>query len=213
MDNIYKCCSVNREMIEMSREMDLSRKWPNPNLRIKLPIQGQHKIHYHKTMENTTILGWECGFCEKTNEDLSRRHCIICGTPEPPRYYVIGPAIEPGIGRRWFGKLEGPIDDKDNKADTTDLSSANLCNTDSVCVGERSGINNNMNTNRTGEGITSDEKACRGVDVQGNKERITESNRINGCSNNMDQLMASTEGKKNLRTFFESRGLVKSQHN
>ena len=45
MDNIYKCCSVNREMIEMSREMDLSRKWPNPNLRIKLPIQGQHKIH------------------------------------------------------------------------------------------------------------------------------------------------------------------------
>jgi len=102
---------------------------------------------------------------------------------------------------------------KNNEADTTDLSSANLCNTDSVCVGERSGINNNMNTNRTGEGITSDENACRGVDVQGNKEGITESNRINGCSNNMDQLMASTEGKKNLRTFFESRGLVKSQHN
>jgi hypothetical protein len=192
--------------------MDLSRKWPYPNIREKLPIQGQHKIHYHKTMDNTTILGWECGFCEKTNEDLSRRHCIICGTPEPPRYYVIGPAIEPGIGQRWFGKLAGPIDDKDNKADTTDLSSAHLCNTDSVRVGE-SGINNIMNTNRTGEGITSDEKACRGVDVQGNKEGITESNRINGCSNNMDQLMASTEGKKNLRTFFESRGLVKSQHN
>ena len=89
---------------------------------------------------------------------------------------------------------------------------ANLCNTDSVCVGE-SGINNIMNTNRTGEGITSDEKAWRAVDLQGNKEGRTESNRITGCSNNTDQSTASTEGKKNLRTFFESRGLVKSQHN
>ena len=69
---------------------------------------------------------------KKMNEDLSRRHCIICVTAEPARYYVIGPAIEPGIGRRWFGKLAGPIEDEDNKADTTDLLSANLCNTDSA---------------------------------------------------------------------------------
>jgi len=101
-------------MIEMSREMDLSRRWPYPNIIIQyLPIQGQHKIHYHKAMDTTTtILAWECGSCEKTNEDLSRRHCIICGTPEPARYYVIGPAIEPGIGRRWFGKLAEKIDDE-----------------------------------------------------------------------------------------------------
>ena len=113
MDNIIRCCSVNREMIEMSREMDLSRKWPYPNITEYLPIQGQHEIHYHQTMDTTTtILAWECGFCEKTNEDLSRRHCIICGTPEPARYYVIGPAIEPGIGRRWFGKLAEKIDDE-----------------------------------------------------------------------------------------------------
>jgi hypothetical protein len=89
-----------------------------------------------------------------------------------------------------------------------------MCNTDSVRRVGESGINNIMNTNRTGEGITSDKRACRGVDVRGFKEGITKSNRITVCSNNTDQSSTeSTDGKKNLRTFFESRGLVNYQNN
>jgi hypothetical protein len=66
--DIIKCCSVNRDMSEMSREMDLTRKWPYAIIVQYHTIQGQHEIHYHKTMATTTILAWECGCCEKMNE-------------------------------------------------------------------------------------------------------------------------------------------------
>ena len=39
----------------MSQEMDLTGKWPYPNILEYHTIQGQHEIHYHKTMAPTTI--------------------------------------------------------------------------------------------------------------------------------------------------------------
>ncbi len=35
------------------------------------------------------IIAWECGLCEKTNEDIAHRHCHICGIPCPVRDYVV----------------------------------------------------------------------------------------------------------------------------
>jgi hypothetical protein len=142
--------------------MDLSSKWPFPNFKEYHNIQEQHKIHYRSGWHNgTTILVWKCGWCQKTNEDLSRRYCIICGTPEPDRYYIVGPAIDPGIGRRWFGKLAEPIDCEDNKeCDTNDSSSAYLCNTNSEHVGGN-GINNiDIDTDKCGDCCNFDETAC-----------------------------------------------------
>jgi hypothetical protein len=40
------------------------------------------------------IVAWECGSCEKTNEDMARCHCLICGEQRPVRYYII--VIESG---------------------------------------------------------------------------------------------------------------------
>ena len=45
------------------------------------------------------IVAWECGLCEKTNEDMARRHCLICGEQRPVCYYIVGGPIESEIGR------------------------------------------------------------------------------------------------------------------
>ncbi len=39
-------------------------------------------------------VAWECGLCEKTNEDMACRHCLICGEQHPVRYYIVGGSIE-----------------------------------------------------------------------------------------------------------------------
>ena len=68
---------MNRDMREMSQMMDLTGKWPYPNILEYHTIQGQHEIHYHKTMAPTTILAWECGCCKKMNKDIMFL-CFIC---------------------------------------------------------------------------------------------------------------------------------------
>lgn len=66
--------------------------------------------------QETVVVAWECGSCSKTNEDMSRRHCHICGQQRPLRYLIVGAPIEPDCGgRRWFGKCAEPIDAEDNK--------------------------------------------------------------------------------------------------
>ena len=42
----------------MSQMMDLTGKWPYPNILEYHTIQGQHEIHYHKRMAPATILAW-----------------------------------------------------------------------------------------------------------------------------------------------------------
>ncbi len=62
----------------MSQKMDLTGKWPYPNILEYHTIQGQHKIHYHKTMAPITILAWECGCCKKMNEDIKQQGEQVC---------------------------------------------------------------------------------------------------------------------------------------
>ncbi len=56
------------------------------------------------------IFAWECGSCEKTNEDMARCHCLICGEQRPVCYYIAGGPIESEIGRWWYGRSAELID-------------------------------------------------------------------------------------------------------
>jgi hypothetical protein len=67
------------------------------------------------------VVAWECGSCSKTNEDMSRRHCHICGEQRPVRYVIVGGPIEPECGgRRWHGRCAEPIDTEDNNVANDD---------------------------------------------------------------------------------------------
>ena len=39
------------------------------------------------------MIGWECGACTYTNDDCTRRDCLMCMTERPKRYFVM-----PGAG-------------------------------------------------------------------------------------------------------------------
>jgi len=39
------------------------------------------------------MIGWECGACTYTNDDCTRRDCLMCMTERPKRYFVV-----PGAG-------------------------------------------------------------------------------------------------------------------
>ncbi len=67
------------------------------------------------TAAATTIIAWQCGSCDSTNEDLSHRYCVICGQPTPVRYYIVAPSIQPGIERPWWGRFAEPIDLEDRE--------------------------------------------------------------------------------------------------
>jgi hypothetical protein len=66
------------------------------------------------------IVAWECGSCEKTNENMACRHCLICGEQHPVCYYIVGGPIESEIGRRWYGRSAEPIDANDDNVDGDD---------------------------------------------------------------------------------------------
>ncbi len=85
----------------------------------------------------TTIIAWQCGSCDSTNEDLSRRYCVICGQPTPVRYYIVAPSIQPGIGRPWWGRLAEPIDVEDRE--TNDVYLGELGDDDEIfiCASQR----------------------------------------------------------------------------
>jgi hypothetical protein len=40
------------------------------------------------------IVAWECGLCKTTNEDMARRHYLICGEQRPVCYFIVGGPIE-----------------------------------------------------------------------------------------------------------------------
>jgi hypothetical protein len=63
------------------------------------------------------IVAWECKLCEKTNEDMVCRHCLICEEQHPVCYYIMGGRNESEIGRRWYGRSAEPIDANDDNID------------------------------------------------------------------------------------------------
>ncbi len=67
------------------------------------------------------IVAWECGSCKKTNEDMARRHCLICGEQRPVRYYIVGGPIESEIRRWWYGRSAEPIDGNDDNVNKKSL--------------------------------------------------------------------------------------------
>ncbi len=66
------------------------------------------------------IVAWECRSCEKTNEDMARRHCLICGEQRPVCYFIVGGPIESEIGRRWYGRSAEPFDANDDNVNGND---------------------------------------------------------------------------------------------
>ncbi len=46
----------------------------------------------HPAMARSEMIAWECGTCTFTNEDCTRRSCIMCTTERPERYFIIAGA-------------------------------------------------------------------------------------------------------------------------
>ncbi len=77
----------------------------------------------------TFVVAWECGSCQKTNENMLRRHCHICGEQRPVRYCIVGGPIQPEFGgRRWFGKCAEPIDSVDESIGNDEHIKKGSCN-------------------------------------------------------------------------------------
>jgi hypothetical protein len=45
-------------------------------------------------MAPSEMIAWECGACTFTNEDCTRRSCIMCATERPDQYFIAAGASE-----------------------------------------------------------------------------------------------------------------------
>ena len=50
-------------------------------------------------MSPSEMIGWECGACTFTNDDCSRRDCMMCMTERPERYAIVTGAAESASAR------------------------------------------------------------------------------------------------------------------
>ena len=48
-------------------------------------------------MAPSEMIAWECGACTFTNEDCTRRSCIMCTTERPEQYFIIAGASESAL--------------------------------------------------------------------------------------------------------------------
>jgi hypothetical protein len=59
---------------------------------------------------SSEIIAWECGACTCTNEDITRRDCVICQTKRLVCYAIGGGSIDPVKGRMWINRSALPME-------------------------------------------------------------------------------------------------------